>query len=187
MQEIWNRIEAWLDAHVPAGAGILQAGAAEEEIATTERHLGVSLPEEVRASFRLHDGQAEGPWLMWGSELLSLERVRQEWAAWKGLADAGAFRNFRSDSDGRVAGDWYHPGWIPLTHDGGGNHHCLDLHPGPRGRAGQVIQLWHDDSPRPVVAPSYRAWLAAFADALDAGEYVYSDQYLGLVPREDAM
>jgi cell wall assembly regulator SMI1 len=123
---------------------------------------------------------------MWGCELLSLERVREEWGAWKGLLDGGAFRNFRSDSDGRVVEDWWHARWIPLTYDGAGNHHCLDLNPGPRGQAGQIIQMWHDDSARPVIAPSYRAWLVAFADALDAGEYVYSDQYLGLVPPEDA-
>ena len=123
---------------------------------------------------------------MWGCELLSLSRIREEWNAWKGLLDRGTFEDFRSDSDGRVVKDWWHARWVPLTHDGAGNHYCLDLNPGPEGRAGQIIQMWHDDSERPVVAPSYRAWLAAFADALEAGEDVYSAHYVGLVPPEDA-
>jgi cell wall assembly regulator SMI1 len=133
----------------------------------------------------LHNGQSGGPWLIWGLELLSLERLRDEWGAWKGLLDQGAFRTFRSDTDGRTVDDWWHPCWLPLTYDGGGNHHCLDLHPGPKGQFGQIIAMWHDDSPRPVVAPSFRAWLVAFADALEAGEYVYSEQYVGLVPPTD--
>ena len=186
MREIWTRIEAWLLAHVPSGASVLSAGATEEEIADTERFLGVSFPEDVQASFRLHDGQSGGPWLMWGCELLSLSRIREEWNAWKELLDRGTFEDFRSDSDGRVVKDWWHARWVPLTHDGAGNHYCLDLNPGPEGRAGQIIQMWHDDSKRPVVAPSYRAWLAAFADALEAGAYVYSAHYVGLVPPEDA-
>jgi cell wall assembly regulator SMI1 len=186
VREIWTRIEAWLRAQVPSGADVLSPVAAEEEIAATERFLGVSFPEDVRASFRLHDGQAGGPWPVWGCELLSLGRIREEWTAWKELLDRGMFENSRSCSDGRVVEDWWHAGWVPLTHDGSGNHYCLDLNPGPTGRAGQIIQMWHDDPGRPVVAPSYRAWLAAFADALEAGEYVYSKQYVGLVPREDA-
>ena len=76
MREIWTRMEAWLQAHVPSGANVLSPGAAEEEIAATERFLGVSFPEDVQASFRLHDGQCGGPWLMWGCELLSLSRIR---------------------------------------------------------------------------------------------------------------
>ena len=61
MREIWTRIEAWLQAHVPSGANVLSPGAAEEEIAATERFLGVSFPEDVQASFRSHDGQCGGP------------------------------------------------------------------------------------------------------------------------------
>jgi cell wall assembly regulator SMI1 len=60
MREIWTRIEAWLQAQVPSGANVLSPGAAEEELAATERFLGVSFPEDVQASFRLHDGQSGG-------------------------------------------------------------------------------------------------------------------------------
>lgn len=186
MREIWARIEAWLEANVPSGASVLSTGAADEEIADTERFLGVSFPEDFRASLRLHDGQCGGPWLMWGCDLLSLAGIREQWSVWKDLLDRGTFKDVQCDSDGRVVKNWWHERWVPLTHDGSGNHHCLDLNPGPDGLAGQIIEMWHDDPERPVVAPSYRAWLAAFADALEAGEYVYSEHFVGLVPPEDA-
>ena len=93
MREIWTRIEAWLRAHVPSGANVLSPGAADEEIAATERFLGVSFPEDFQASFRLHNGQSGGPWLMWGCELLSLSRIREEWSAWKDLLDRATFEN----------------------------------------------------------------------------------------------
>ena len=67
-----------------------EPGAAEEEIAATERSWACRFPRTFEASFRLHDGQCGGPWLMWGRcELLSLSRIREEWNAWKELLNRG--------------------------------------------------------------------------------------------------
>jgi cell wall assembly regulator SMI1 len=186
MDAIWSRIETWLQAHAPEIADGLNFGASEEDLVATERFLGVTFPDDVRSSFRRHDGQApDSLWLMDGWELLSLERVGDEWVVWKDLLDGGAFRDCKSQTDSRVVQDWWHPQWIPLTYNGAGDHHCLDLHPGPSGTVGQIIQMWHDDAIRPVLASSYRQWLAAFAAGLEAGDYVVSDEYGGLVRRED--
>jgi hypothetical protein len=45
--------------------------------------------------------------------------------------------------------------------------------------------MWHDEGSRPVVADSFRAWLTDFADALEADELVLSDEYGGLVRRDN--
>src|SRR5262249_38827367 len=118
MRQIWLRIEAWLDSHVPSGANVLCPGASSEEIAATERALQVCFPWEVRASFQLHDGQhSSGPWLMWGWELLPLAHIRHQWGIWKGLLDEGAFRDLRSATHGGTVEEWWHLRWVPLTHD----------------------------------------------------------------------
>ena len=72
-----------------------------------------------------------------------------------------------------------------MTYSGSGDHHCIDLSPGPKGNAGQIIEMWHDEGARPVVAESFRAWMTAFADDLENDELVLSDEYGGLVRRED--
>jgi cell wall assembly regulator SMI1 len=56
--------------------------------------------------------------------------------------------------------------------------------PSTEGSVGQIIRVWHDDPRRSVVANGYEAWLGSFADGLDAGRYVYSDDYGGLILRE---
>ena len=33
--------------------------------------------------------------------------------------------------------------------------------------------MWHDVDMRPIVAPSFRAWLETFAEDLEAGHYAY--------------
>jgi cell wall assembly regulator SMI1 len=187
MEDVWSRIEAWLQAHAPSVAAGLNPPASAEEIDATERFLGVTFPIEVRSSYLRHDGQSrDAPWMLEGWEWLSLERMRREWKVWKDLLDAGDFKGIRSHpDDAAVVDDWWNPRWIPLTHDGGGDHHCLDLAPGPEGISGQIIEMWHDEGSRPVVADSFRDWLTGFADDLEAGEYVLSEEDGHLYHRED--
>jgi cell wall assembly regulator SMI1 len=59
MDEIWDRIEAWLAQHAPAVLAGLNGPATEQELDATERALGVTLPEDVRASYRRHNGQPD--------------------------------------------------------------------------------------------------------------------------------
>lgn len=189
IQQIWTRIETWLAANAPDTFATLSPGATGAALAEAEAYMGVTFPADVRESYRIHNGQTsddEGyAGLMESKEFLSLSRIRGEWAIWKELLDGGIFAGTFSAPPPGVKGDWWNPAWIPITSDGGGNHDCLDLDPAPGGEAGQIIAMWHDDSVRPILAPSFTAWLARFADDLEAGEYVLSDEYGMLVRKDD--
>jgi cell wall assembly regulator SMI1 len=181
---IWDRIEAWLQAQAPSIAASFNLPASPQEINATERFLGMSFPQDGWRLYHRHDGQAAGALgLLEGWEWLSLERMRSEWGIWKELLDAGTFQGWQSHTDGRVVTDWWQPGWIPLTFSGSGDHHCVDLKPGPRGIAGQIIELWHDQAARPVLAPNLREWFAGFADDLERGDFIVSEEYGGLCRR----
>jgi cell wall assembly regulator SMI1 len=186
-EESWERIERWLAVNAPEIAEGLNPPASADEIATTERLLDRRLPDDVRAAYLRHDGQqSDAPWFLYGWEWLSLARIRDEWSVWRDLLDGGDFDGTQSDGDGQVVrDDWWNSGWIPVTYDGSGNHYCVDLSPGPQGTAGQVIEMWHDDDSRPVVDASFDEWIARFAAALEAGEYITHDDYDGLVHRND--
>ena len=86
-----------------------------------------------------------------------------EWQVWNDLVAKGEFRTSVALPDRGVANGWFDPGWVPLTTDGLGDHHCLDLSPGPGGRAGQIIMVWHDSPARPIVAGSLVEWLDELA------------------------
>jgi cell wall assembly regulator SMI1 len=154
----WERIERWLAVNAPEVADGLDSPASEEDIADAEQELGVRFPDSVRAAYLRHDGQRrDAPSTLYGWEWLSMARIREEWSVWKELLDGGDFDGLSNDADGlAVRSDWWHPAWIPLTYDGMGNHHCLDLAPGPGGAVGQVIEMWHDAGSRPVVGSASR-------------------------------
>jgi cell wall assembly regulator SMI1 len=56
MKDIWQRIENWLALNAPQLAAGLQSGASDEEIQQTEATLNITFPEDIRESYRLHNG-----------------------------------------------------------------------------------------------------------------------------------
>ena len=185
IEHAWQRIESWLRENAPDTLASLRPGAAPAEIAVTEAHLGVTLPDDLRASYLIHDGQTDISSLIEGVELLSLSNVCIQWTIWKDLLDDGTFEDSVSAPVGPIRPEWWNARWIPLTRDGGGNSHCLDLDPAPGGGVGQIITMWHDEDTREILAPSFGAWLTQFADELDEGEYAYGDDYGRLVRVDD--
>lgn len=191
MEEIWMQIDAWLMANAPALLTVLQPGASDAQIRDCEAFLSVQFPDDVKASYRIHNGQSSCEYgLIHGREFLSLERIKDEWRIWKELLDGGTFQT----EDGHYQGSepapgirnlWWSSKWIPLTHDGGGNHDCLDLDPAEGGTVGQIITMWHDDAERALVAPSFREWLKQYYEGIEAGLLVFSEAYNGIVSIDD--
>jgi len=189
IKAVWKRIESWLEQNAPEVAVGLGDGATEEQIAVAERKLGVALPEEVHASYSIHDGQQTdrslggvvGGVFVPGGDFLSLARIVDEWTVWKDLLDSSTFDGIQSDPQPGIKPDWWNPRWIPITYDGSGNHHCVDLDPAPGGTVGQIITMWHDGGEREVMAASFGEWLATLADEYERGEWVYSEDDGGVV------
>ncbi|KAJ5137017.1 hypothetical protein N7448_005571 [Penicillium atrosanguineum] len=84
----------------------------------------------------------------------------------------------RQDSQppGAVQKAYAHHGWIPVARDWGGNHLAIDLAPGPAGKWGQVIIFGRDYDCKYVVARSWAAFLATFADDLCSGKVIVDEE-----------
>ncbi len=190
METLWQTIEQKLQDIAPEVYNGLQEGATDAEISELEEVIGVQLPPDLVAFYRIHNGQSpESPGFIHCEEWLSLARILDEWQVWKGLLDGGNFTQDgapqASDADEGIQPVWWHPHWLPITYDGSGNHYCLDLAPGEGGHVGQIIRMWHDDSERTLAAPSFEEWIRAYAGQLERDELVYSEDYGGLTLRED--
>src|SRR5262245_37609889 len=100
--------------------------------------MGVALPDDVRAAYRIHDGNA-GVSFLHGRYWNSLEEMVKDWRSLKALYDDGS-----TPSDVFVPGeatrsDFWHPAWIPLAVLTNGSYCALDLAPAPDGHVGQII------------------------------------------------
>ncbi|WP_256978378.1 SMI1/KNR4 family protein [Burkholderia sp. HI2500] len=165
LRETWQRLEAAFAADASRLPGGLNGPASDDAIAALQTALGTRLPDAFVDSLRIHDGQADSGDEFYGSDaLLSAHEILAQWRIWKGLVDGGDFDGVESEPDPGIGDDWYNLKWIPFTHDGSGNHLCIDLDPAEGGCSGQVIRVWHDDARRERVAGSFSAWLARVAD-----------------------
>jgi cell wall assembly regulator SMI1 len=177
MKEIWQRIENWLGENYPEGLEMLNVGASDDLIQATEQFLGIEFPEDVKDFYRVHNGGRYELALINGRELLSLEEIQSQWKIWQELTVGGEFEENEGEPEKEISKDWYNIKWIPITHNGGGDHDCLDFAPTEDGNYGQIIQMWHDWEKRSLEAKSFREWIEKFADELEAGLYKYSEEY----------
>lgn len=159
MKAIWKRIHAWLEANAPAGYGHLRPGATAEALRAAEEAMGLKLPGDVRASYRIHDGQRNEPGLIGGEgwRLFSLQEMVKQWRRW-------------SRSDPRNAR------CVPVAWGGAGDHVFLNLDPGADLADRLMVQRRDSAEPDPV-APSFRSWLEDFADQLEEDEFAYSEDH----------
>ena len=182
MKEIWEQFENWLNIHWPEGLADLNPPATDHEIEELERELGVSLPLDFVASLKVHNGQRNmAGGLFDNSEFLSTREILNQWKVWKDLLDSGDFKGIYSEPAIGVRNDWWNPRWIPVTHNGGGDHYCIDLEPTSDGQSGQVITMWHDMGTREVQANSFLFWIDKYVKAVLAGQYIYLEDFGGLI------
>lgn len=172
MDDLWQRIEGWLQKNAPDVAKDLNAGASDEALAKVESLAGVRMPPDLRASYHRHDGQrgsAKGVFGAW--EWLSLRAVEVQWTGMKRLLDAGKL-DAPAKADPGVQPLWWNAKWIPFAHNGAGDLQCVDLDPGASGLAGQIVTFLHADRDRVRQAASFREYLERFARDLESGAYV---------------
>jgi cell wall assembly regulator SMI1 len=170
------RLDEWYAAHLPPDRYVFNPPATEAALDAFERLIGLELPRAYRQLYRWHDGENDDRWgHIYGLPLLPLHEAGSQWKTWTDvLADFGGNRYEIPGGawpEGAVDPAYIHPRWIPLTHDGSGNHIGLDFDPWPRGRVGQVILFGRDEDVKVVLADSLGKFLEWTAGLLESGNF----------------
>jgi len=192
MKDIWDRIHVWLAAKAPMVLASLDPPATDEQLRAAEAAMGVSLPDDVKACYRIHDGQRViatpvchdpdlrcAPGFLYGEKWMSLDETVKRWRGLKERLDGGAFAGLRSSPYGPVRDDWWRPQWLPVTEGISGYLRCLDLAPAGGGHVGQLIYWRHNNAVRGVTAASPGEWVERFAGELERGNFVTDPNHSG--------
>lgn len=122
----------------------------DEMIAALEHEYGVTIPPGLKALYQWKDGQQD----------LCFEAFVNN----SGFLPLQQALDISRESTGMIGFDfeienWWHPAWIPLFHNGGGDYICYDNHGLFTGLPGQLIEFWHADNDRNVIAPSLELFI----------------------------
>jgi internalin A len=173
----WNRIEAWLSSNLPEVITDLNPPASDEAMTRTETVLGLTLPEDLKALYRLHDGQRQQAFgAFFGLWFLSLERLTARWQEWQQIIvhdpalALSADLPLTSTPEGAIQRAHADSAWIPFSEDGLSGHFAIDFHPGLHGQSGQVITFGRYVQNKVVVATDLSSLLAWVADELERGK-----------------
>ncbi|OUM55678.1 hypothetical protein BVG19_g5253 [[Candida] boidinii] len=189
IKEIWELFDDWLKENWVQGYNNLAHPATDEEIEILEENLGVKLPGDYKESLKCHNGQIGYQFTFKNNEYLSIDKVYHYRNLWKDIKISGKLDGLTSKiyDNEPISNEWYNINWIPITHDGAGNHYCLDLDPdlNKNGKIGQIITMWHDSDSRSIISYSFKEFFADFVmDVLD-GKTVYSDDHDGFVDEDE--
>ncbi|KAI0035939.1 hypothetical protein K488DRAFT_42234 [Vararia minispora EC-137] len=188
LEQTWNRLRAWLSNEYPELGDTLNYGILPQDLAQIEMQFGFALPQAVRDSYLVVDGQepessaacSEG--LFFGLYLLPLEEVYDEWRFWREVdsdpntGGHSPLRNaMQSVPSGWVRREYSNRGWIPLVSDKAGNYIGVDVNPDEGGSIGQVIVFGRDFDTKVVLhrgegSGGWAKWLAAFVEDLESGD-----------------
>lgn len=168
VQALWKRIDRWLERNAPPLLRLMGKPATREAIYKAEKALGLELPDDVRASCTVHDGSAAFRFFPSG-DFLSLKQMVFEHRMLVTTHRGNTFDGHEGHPTGPIRKDWYNEGWVPLTHDGCGDHTFIDLAPAKGGKVGQLIDFGHEQGTEGVAAPSLARYLKVMADALESG------------------
>jgi cell wall assembly regulator SMI1 len=170
------RLDAWYAAHLAPETYRFNPPATAAQLDAFEHLIGLEVPRAYRQLYLWHDGEEDDRWgHIYGLPLLPLDQAAAQWKAWTDtLAEFGGDRYAIPGGawpEGAVDPAYINPRWIPLTHDGSGNHIGLDFDPWPGGRVGQVILFGRDEDVKAVLAESLGKFLEWIAGLLESGNF----------------
>jgi cell wall assembly regulator SMI1 len=191
--ESWSRITAWFSSNAPAVIADLNPPASDEDLARIETTLGVTLPDDFKALYRIHDGQRQDAFgVFFGLFFLSLTRLQQRWDTWRELLEAdpdlaaGQDVPRSSTPVGTIKLRYISTGWIPFSENGLSAHLGLDFDPDVNGSVGQIINFGRYDQKKVVIAQDFSSFLEWVATDLERGKArMYEAEGLKLFGHDD--
>jgi len=139
----------------------LNPPATEADISRLETTTGLTLPDELKQLYRLHNGESGDAGLFFGLPFISIDEAIAEWKTWESLSGSTATMdsNVISVPANHIKEQYVNTHYLPISKDYGGNNIGIDLDPGPDGISGQVINFGRDEDTRFVIARSIGEFL----------------------------
>jgi cell wall assembly regulator SMI1 len=160
---LWSQIRSLIGMYAPESIARLQGGASGPTRDALRASIGLELPDDLRASLAVHDGQRP-PYMssvLFNSEyLLPADQIAAVWSSRKEVADDLELHGQSATSVLR----WWDPLLVPVT-ESNGDGFCV--HSG----TGAVHYHTHDGELEGPLFSSWRAFLENLADSIENGRF----------------
>lgn len=170
------RLDQALEVYAPEYRRLLQPGANDLTIDALRRRYP-SAPQTLIDLYRWHDGGPPGHdgSFFYNYQFSSIAKV---------LDTACMLDDLARDPKWLESPIQWNSGWLPFLDNGGGDNLCVDTADSLGLGSASVVRYDHEVEWRTVSAPTFDAWLEAFALTLQAGMWRL-DESGNFVPAEE--
>jgi cell wall assembly regulator SMI1 len=126
----------------------LNAALKDEEIKALEKKFKITIPSDLKELYKWKNGQSSFHSFVNNSMFMPLEE------ALASAQECTSMIGYDFDID-----NWWNEHWIPIFHNGGGDHICYDIGGAFTGEQGQLIEFWHADNDRNIIAPNLKSFI----------------------------
>ncbi|MCC9062795.1 SMI1/KNR4 family protein [Flavobacterium piscisymbiosum] len=168
MNELIEKLDKQLARLRPEYYQELKPSLSDLEIQNLEVQYKIQLPDDLKTLYKWKNGQNQNCYESFvnNSMFLSLEDI---------LSTAAELTSMIG-SDFEIE-NWWNENWMPVFHNGGGDYICFDCEGTFTGNAGQVIEYWHADEDRNVIAPNLIAFISQIVKYYETTNSQDFDEY----------
>lgn len=164
LKALLRRLDASLQKNDPALYATLQAPLTDAEIQALEKKYDTKVPAELRELYRWKNGQrfdGKTRSLFGNKTFMTLEE------ALLNRDELNDLTTSEQTEDQFKIRNWWRVSWIPIFENGGGDYLCYDTEGTFTGKPNQIVDYYHGENYRRVVAPTLTAMLEAITTIVD--------------------
>lgn len=176
MKEIIQKLDVLLSNARPEFYEGLNEPLSDNEISSLEKKFDVKLPDDLKTLYKWKNGQSEDNFEAFvnNSMFVSLEEALETCNDYSEMIGV----DFEIEN-------WWNEKWIPIFHNGGGDHICYDLKGLFTGNQGQMIEFWQADPDRNVIAPNLSSFLAKVNEYYEENQEEDFDEFFEIDGLDD--
>lgn len=176
MNEIIEKLDKYLSTLRPEFYSELNESLTDEQLDKLEDYYKLEIPKDLRTFYKWKNGQSMNCFdsFVNNSMFIPLNQA---------LFDASEL-NLMIGTDFEIE-NWWNENWIPIFQNGGGDSICYDLGGIFTGQKGQLIEFWHADNDRNVIAGTLETFLNKLIDFYKTKDKNGFDEYFNIKNIDD--
>ncbi|GAA5088752.1 hypothetical protein GCM10023210_12710 [Chryseobacterium ginsengisoli] len=171
MNETIEKLDKFLSTLRPEFYSELNDPLTDEELDNLENYYKVEIPKDLRTLYKWKNGQNMNCFdsFVNNSMFIPLNQA---------LFDASEL-NPMIGTDFEIE-NWWNENWIPIFQNGGGDSICYDLYGVFTGQKDQLIEFWHADNDRNIIAETLESFLDKLINFYETKNKNDFDEYFNI-------